>query len=135
MNLQILYATCTSQIHNSSTLFLFTTLDTFVMDCEAGQNKNVLEYTQGGGNEDFIASRLRFMREETALVGFSMIQNIAKLIGMKYSVLLCDACISDLYESLSTRIQMGYGVDDIGHSKWIEKNFGIVVIVNEVSDV
>ena len=72
--------------------------------------------------------------DKTVEVAKRMVQKIAQLLGMKLSLVYVDECIADTFQAISTRLQNNYtSTHDINHFRWIQRQFGLIMIAVEVS--
>lgn len=63
----------------------------------------------------------------------NLIQALSNLFGFQKTLSFIDACISDLFDAVSSRISRQRLVCDLEHSRWMERHFGLGVMVHFVS--
>jgi hypothetical protein len=90
-------------------------------------------------NNNFIVSsvspgqQLKYMREDTAKVAMGMLHKISQLIGPKQCAICADACIVEMFDSLTQRMENNsLSFCDKNHFIWTQHHYGLMVLAVEV---
>lgn len=116
------------------------TIGLFQIDFDSGQTASsivIAENDEKAAHErqsyQHFKCSFRYMSPESVRVAKQMVEGLGQALGYKIAFAYADACVADMFESLSRRIEGGFSQFGAGQVSWLQEWASMPLIVEHVS--